>query len=175
VSAAIQARPSAAARIGRLIGIVLVFVVLGPPLGAVIWVAMVAGIGMPPEWDVAGPDPGWLNWLTLLGLVYAVPMSYFFGAGPAAAAGLAIGFWQSFIGRAGWPLALGSGLVVAIVVLERSGQGTFAGTFAGTPDQSPFPEYPAIMILACLIPTLLCWALVRSWYFAPPSPTGATP
>jgi hypothetical protein len=151
---AIPARPSPAARIGRLIAIVLVYVVLAPPIGAVIWVALVAGIGMPPEWDVAGPD---LHWLTLLGLVYAVPMSYFFGAGPAAAAGLVIGITQSFVGRAGWPLALGTGLVVAIVVLDRSGQGTFAGT--------PFPEYPAVMILACLIPTLLCWALVRTWYF----------
>jgi hypothetical protein len=157
-----------AARVGRLIAIVLVFVVLGPPLGAVIWVALVTGVGMLPEWDAA--DPG-LRWLTVLGLVYAVPMSYFFGAAPAAAAGLVIGITQSFVGRAGWPLALGTGLVVAIVVLERSGQ----ATFAGTPDQSPFPEYPAVMILACLIPTLMCWALVRNWYFAPPLSTDAAP
>jgi hypothetical protein len=161
VSAAIPARPSTAARIGRLIAIVLVFVVLGPPIGAVIWVALVTGIGMPPEWDMAEPS---LSWLTLLGLVYAVPMSYFFGAAPAAGAGLLIGITQSFIGRVGWPLALGTGLVVAIVVLERSGQ----GPLAASPDQNPFPEYPAVMILACLIPTLLCWALVRNWYFAPP-------
>jgi hypothetical protein len=157
-----------AARVGRLIAIVLVFVVLGPPLGAVIWVALVTGIGMLPEWDAA--DPG-LRWLTVLGLVYAVPMSYFFGAAPAAAAGLVIGITQSFVGRAGWPLALGTGLVVAIVVLERSGQ----ATFAGTPDQSPFPEYPAVMILACLVPILSCWALVRNWYFAPPLSTDAAP
>ena len=62
-------------------------------------------------------------------------------------------------------MALGTGLVVAVVVLERSG----LGTFAATSDQSPFPEYPAIMILACLIPTLLCWALVRGWHFRPPA------
>jgi hypothetical protein len=168
VSVAIPARPSTATRIGRLIAIVLVFVVLGPPLGAVIWVALVTGIGMGPEWEVA--DPG-LSWLTLLALVYAVPMSYFFGAAPAAGAGLLIGITQSFIGRAGWPLALATGLAVAIVVLERSGQ----GTLAATPDQSPFPEYPAVMILACLIPTLLCWALVRNWYFASPAATDAAP
>ena len=105
------------------------------------------------------------HWVTLLVLIYAVPMSYYFGAAPAAVAGLVIGVTQSFIGRAGWPLALGTGLVVAIVVIERSGQ----GRFAGTPEQSPFPQYPAVMILACLIPTLMCWALVRNWYFAPPS------
>jgi len=168
VTAAGKPKPSPAVRIGRLIAIVLVFVVLAPPLGAVIWVAMLAAIGLPPEWDVAGPD---LHWLTLLGLIYAVPMSYYFGAAPAAAAGLLIGITQSFIGRAGWPLALGTGLVVAIVVLERSGE----GSYAGTPDQSPFPEYPAVMILACLVPTLLCWALVRDWYFAPPTSMDAGP
>jgi hypothetical protein len=168
VSAAIPARPSPAARIGRLIAIVLVFVGLGPPLGAVIWVAMLAAIGLPPDWDVAGPD---LHWLTLLGLIYAVPMSYYIGAVPAAVAGLVIGGTQSFIGRAGWPLALGTGLAVAIVVLERSG----AGSYAGTNDQSPFPEYSAVMILACLVPTLLCWSLVRSWYFAPPTSMDAAP
>ena len=71
MSAAIPARPSPAARVGRLIAVVLVFVVLGPPIGAVIWVTLLTGIGMPPEWDVAGGD---LHWLTLLGLVYAVPI-----------------------------------------------------------------------------------------------------
>jgi len=162
MSAVPRTGPSAAARIGRLIAIVLVFVVLAPLFGALIWVALVAGIGPSPEWDGVDPDR---HWLTLLGLIYAVPMSYYFGAAPAAVAGLVIGVTQSFIGRAGWPLALGTGLLVAIVVLERSGQ----GRFAGTPDQSPFPEYPAVMILACLIPTLMCWALVRNWYFAPPS------
>jgi hypothetical protein len=167
VSAALQAKPSAAARIGRLIAIVLVFVVLAPLIGALIWVALVAAIGLPPEWEVAGPD---LHWFTVLGLIYAVPMSYYFGAAPAAAGGLVIGFWQSFVGRAGWPLALGTGLVVAIAVLDRSGQ----GNFVATPDQSPFPEYPAVMILACLVPTLLCWGLVRNWYVAR-VPAGAAP
>ena len=162
MSAARRASPSPAARIGRLIAIVLVFVVLAPPLGAVIWVGLLAVIGLPPDWDVAGLD---LHWLTLLGLIYAVPMSYYFGAAPAAAGGLVIGVTQSFIGRAGWPLALGTGLVVAIVVLERSRE----GSFAAAPDQNPFPEYPAVMILACLVPILLCWALVRDWHFVPPA------
>jgi hypothetical protein len=117
---------------------------------------------------MAGGD---LHWLTLLGLIYAVPMSYYFGAAPAAVAGLVIGIAQAFVGRAGWPLGLGTGLVVAVGVLERSGQ----LILTGTPDQSPFPEYPAVMMLACLVPTLTCWALVRGWYFAPPAATDAAP
>jgi hypothetical protein len=162
------ARPGPAARIGRLIAVVLVFVLLAPPIGALIWVALLAGIGLPPEWEVMEADR---HLVVGLGLIYAVPMSYYFGAAPAAAGGLVIGFWQSFVGRAGWPLALGTGLVVAIAVLDRSGQ----GAFMATPDQSPFPEYPAVVILACLIPILLCWGLVRSWYVAPAVSQGAAP
>ena len=168
MSGAIPAKPSAAARIGRLIAIVLVFVVLAPLIGALIWIVLVAGIGALPELDLSDPDS---HWVTLLVLIYAVPMSYYFGAAPAAVAGLVIGVTQSFIGRAGWPLALGTGLLVAIVVLERSG----AGSYSGTNDQSPFPEYSAVMILACLVSTLLCWSLVRSWYFAPPASMDAAP
>jgi hypothetical protein len=168
MSAVPRTGPSAAARIGRLIAIVLVFVVLAPLFGALIWVALVAGIGPSPEWDGVDPDR---HWLTLLGLIYAVPMSYYFGAAPAAVAGLVIGVTQAFVGRAGWPLALGTALVVAIAVLERSGE----LASLRSPDQDPFPEYPAVMILTCLVPTMLCWGLVRGWYFAPPSATGAGP
>ena len=57
VSAALPARPGPAARIGRLIAVVLVFVVLAPLIGALIWVALLAGIGLPPEWEVDGSGP----------------------------------------------------------------------------------------------------------------------
>jgi hypothetical protein len=157
--------PSAAARIGRLIAIVLVFVVLAPLIGALIWVALVAGIGLPPDFEGSNPDR---HWLTLLGLIYAVPMSYYFGTAPAAAAGVVIGTMQAFVGRVGWPWALGTALVVAVAVLQRSGQ----LSLVGAPDRGPFPEYPAIMILTCLVPTMLCWVLVRGWYF--PAPTRDT-
>ncbi len=160
MSAALRQAPGLAARIGRLIAVVLVFLLLAPPIGALIWVALLVGIGLPPEWEATEVDR---HWATVLGLIYAVPMSYYFGAAPAAVGGLVIGFWQSFVGRAGWPLALGTGLLVAIAVLDRSGQ----RAFVATPDQSPFPEYSAVVILACLIPILLCWGLVRGWYVAP--------
>ena len=161
-NAALHVRPSAAARIWRLIAIVLVFVVLAPLIGALIWVALVAGIGLSPDFDGSDPDR---HWVTLLGLIYAVPMSYYFGTAPAAAAGLVIGTTQAFFGRAGWPLALGTALVVAVAVLQRSGQ----LPLLAAPDQSPFPEYPAIMVLACLVPVMLCWVLVRGWYFPSPA------
>jgi hypothetical protein len=160
--------PSAAGRIARLLATVLVFVVLGPPLGAVIWIGILAALSMPPQMNAADPS---FTWFTLLGLIYAVPVSYFFGAGPATLAGLVIGLAQSFVGRAGWPLGLGTGLVVGVVVLERSGE----GTLPATPDQSAFPEFSAIMILACLVSTLLCWSLVRSWNFTPAASRQVTP
>jgi hypothetical protein len=155
--------PGPAGRIARLLATALVFVVLGPPLGAAIWIGILAALSLPPQMDAADPS---FTWFTLLGLIYAVPMSYFFGAGPATVAGLVIGLAQSFVGRAGWPLGLGTGFLVGVVVLEHSGE----GTLAPAPDQSAFPEFSAILILACLISTLLCWSLVRSWNFTPAAP-----
>jgi hypothetical protein len=159
-------RPSLAARVVRLIAIALMFAVLAPPIGALIWVALVAAISLTPDWGV--PEDS-RHLLTVLGLIYAVPMSYYVGAAPAASAGLVIGFTQAFIGRAGWTLALATALGAALLVLERSGQ----MSLLREPRESPFPEYPAIMILACLVPILLCWSLVRGWYFAPPAQSGA--
>jgi len=152
---------SLAARLGRLIAIVIVFVVLGPPFGALVLVALVEGLA-----GLGGLDYSDRHWITVIDLIYAVPVSYWFGTGPAALAALAIGIRQAFFGRATWPMALAVGLVVAVVVLERSGGYPFGG--APSVDQ-PFPASSAIVMLACTVATMACWVLVRHWSVAPPS------
>ena len=151
---------SVSARIGRLLAIVIVFVVLGPPIGALVLVGLVEGIGGYGEFDSSDR-----HWLTLLDLIAAVPVSYWYGTGPAALAALAIGIRQSFFGRATWPMALAVGLLVAIVVLDRSG----GYPFGGRPTDQPFPASSAIVMLACTAATMLCWGLVRHWYVSPPA------
>jgi len=148
---------SVGARIGRLIAVVIVFVLIGPPVGALVLVVLVESLGQYGYGDVDGFDR---SWLTLLDLVLAVPVSYWYGTVPAAAAGLVIGIRQAFFGRATWPLPLATGFIVALVVLERSGQHPFA-----MPDDRSFPA-SAIVMLACLVATMACWGLVRSWYVA---------
>jgi hypothetical protein len=151
---------SVAARLGRLMAVVIVFVVIGPPVGALVLVGLVESTGIYGYGELDRSDR---SWVTIFDLIYAVPVSYWVGAAPAAAAALAIGIRQAFFGRATWPMALATGLIVGIVVLDRSGRQPFADL---TGDH-PFPASSAIVVLACLAATMVCWVLVRPWYVAP--------
>jgi hypothetical protein len=151
---------SVGARIGRLIAVVIVFVVIGPPVGAIVLVGLVEGLDRYGYPDLEGLDR---HWVTLFDLILAVPVSYWYGTMPAAAAGLVIGVRQVFFGRATWPMALATGFVVALAVLDRSGQ----HPFAAMPGNRSFPA-SAIVMLACLVATMACWGLVRNWYVAAP-------
>jgi len=151
---------SVGARIGRFIAVVIVFVVIGPPVGALALVLLVESLGHYGNPDIEGFDR---HWVTLLDLVLAVPVSYWYGTMPAAAAALVIGIRQAFFGRATWPMALATGFIVALAVLARSGQRPVAAMAEGR----AFPE-SAIVMLACLVATMVCWGLVRGWYVAAP-------
>jgi hypothetical protein len=150
---------SVGARIGRLIAVVIVFVVVGPPLGALVLVGLVEGLAQHYQ-DLDSSDR---HFVTLIDLIIAVPVSYWYGTMPALAAALVIGVRQAFFGRATWPMALATGLVVSLVVLDRSG----AHPFSARPLDGAFPSSASIVIIACLVATMACWGLVRHWYVAP--------
>jgi hypothetical protein len=150
--------PGLAARIGRVLAIMVVFAAIGPLVGAAVLVAVLTGMGMR---DAV--DESQLHVFTLVGFLYAMPLSYWLGTAPAAAAGLAIGIRQAFFGRATWPMALAVGLIVGVVMLGRSGA---LPARAGDAVDS-LSEFSAVIVLACLISTLVCWTLVRGWYVAP--------
>lgn len=143
--------PTHASCLVRVFAITLVFVVAGPPVGAVAFMTSAALSGMIQGGDVSG-----LGWVALFALIYAVPFSYFFGIIPAAAAGLLVGIRQAYFGPATWPYMLGTGLLVGFGTLFLLGQQT-------TIDPgSPVP----IILATCLVPTFLCWLAVRGWHVA---------
>jgi hypothetical protein len=154
MSAALRAAPGLPARVGRIIGIVLVFVVAGPPIGGLAFLLLallVTTSGAMGKFDpvyelTVSPPPV----LLISGMV----VSYLFGAGPVAAAGLAIGIKQAFFGPTAWWMALGAGFAVGTVLLERLGEDLDLGRFQ------------AVLILACVVPIMLCWGMVRNWHFA---------
>ena len=150
MSATLRATPSLVARLGRAIGIVLVFVAAGPPIGGFALLLFSASL------SVISPNLGSELTMPQLGLALTIIFfSYFFGAGPAALVGLTIGIKQAFFGRTTWWLALSLGLVAGAVFTERMGAMNFA------------PINGALFVLACVIPTMLCWVLVRDWYLPP--------
>jgi hypothetical protein len=163
VSVAVDTRPSLAARIGRLLEIVLIFVVLGPPIGFFVCLPLLV--------ISAGNLPS-----ALFAVLFVMPLSYFYGAGPAALAGAAIGIKQAFFGRTTWSMAFAVGLIAGVVFLKGVDAFNPGAAFqAQIFDGAAVPLFPALAILTCLVPTLLCWRLVRSPYFTPPSCMGAAP
>jgi hypothetical protein len=144
------AQPGSLARAARAAGIVLVFVLIGPPVGGLVFMISTALVGLGRDADVAG-----LTWVALFALIYAVPLSYFAGVVPAAAAGLLVGIRQAFFGPANWIYAVCVGLAIGAAMLVLSGQHLFD-------NDAPM----AIILATCLVPTLVCWLIVRGWHLA---------
>lgn len=145
------AQPSHLKRAGCVLAVVLVFVLLGPPVGALVFMLTTALIGFGKGVDLAG-----LTWVALFAVIYAVPFSYLIGVVPAAAAGLLVGVRQAYFGPATAFYAAGAGLLVGICLLWMSGQRIGSGSDASTP----------VMLATCFVSTLVCWTVVRGWHFA---------
>jgi len=151
---------------------VLTFVLVGPPIGAFVTWSLLAIVSRP---QAAGAPSTDLLAVPIVALLI-MPFAYFYGVVPAALAGLAIGIKQAFFGRTTWPMALGVGLLVGVIFLEGFDMLGPRGVFRPTRyDGSPIAELPGILILTCVVPTMLCWALVRNRYFAPTPAAGAVP
>lgn len=131
-----------------------VFLVLGPSVGAIVFVpavALVQALGLSGFQDVARGG--------VMALIYLIAFSYLIGLVPAAVSGLIIGLWQGFVG----PL---SGGVAALI-----GLGVGAATVAALhPNLSQWAERDvtraALLIGACLGATLACWRVVKPWHAA---------
>ena len=144
-------QPTCLMRMTRVLAVVLVFVLIGPPIGGIVFMMTAALIGLGSGADLAG-----LTWVALFALIYAVPLSYFAGIIPAAIAGLLLGIRQAYFGPATWPWAVGIGLLIGFGLLYLSGQRI------GEDADAPVP----VLLATCLVPTLVCWLIVRGWYFA---------
>jgi hypothetical protein len=82
-------------------------------------------------------------------LLFVVGFSYLPGAVPAGLVGIALGYLQIRYGRVSWYVALVCGFIgwVAYVVLW-----------------SGLREAIAFSVLICVVPTFVCWVIMRRWY-----------
>jgi hypothetical protein len=145
----------------RILSIVVIFALLGPPIGAIVLFSAIAVMSF------GISDPKGTAAVILFALIYGIIFSYFIGTVPAALAGLAVGLWQTFIGRVPWFVALAIGVVAGL------GLAAFSGEAPSTLDDNAIDWYRPLLVLVCLVPTMLCWAIVRSWYCpvaSPPTP-----
>jgi len=150
-----RARPAGSDRALILLKVVACFALLGPPLGALVFFALIsAAIGR------MGADPGGplavFGFLSLFGL----PLSYLVGAMPAALTGAVVGLWQAFRGRMSFPFAAAVGLGCGLIV---AGAGRWQ-----VYDLDPGQRADlALILLTCLIPTLICWYVTRNAAIGP--------
>jgi hypothetical protein len=155
-SAAPRGSPSLAARVWRAIAMVLVFVAAGSPIGGLAFMLLVAATYG--SWGRVDPVFELIHSPLDL-LLESMFFGYWFGAGPTAVAGLAIGIKQAFFGPTTWWMALGMGFVAGVVLVEELG--------GGFESDSDHVAHHAVLILTCVVAIMLCWRMVRNWYFAP--------
>lgn len=146
--------PTLGKRLSCLAAIVAIFVVIGPPVGALAFMLSIAAVAMGAKTDLAS-----LSWIGLFALIYAAPLSYFIGAGPAAAGGLVFGVRQAFFGPVNWLAAALIGAGVGIGFLVMSGH-----SLTSMLTDTEQPEYVPVMMVTCLAATMACWAIVRGWH-----------
>ncbi len=155
--AADVAEPTLGKRLRCVAAVVTIFVVFGPPVGALTFMLSVAVVGMGAKVDLIG-----LSWIGLFALIYAAPLSYFVGAGPAAVGGLIFGIRQAFFGLVRWPMAALIGIGLGVGFLLMSGQ-----SLPSMLTDSEQPEHVPVMVITCLVATMACWAIVRGWHLPP--------
>jgi hypothetical protein len=132
--------------IGRFLLIVLIFVLLGPPVGAVTFVGMLT-LGFAA--DTGNPEGA--MWVGIFLLIYGLFLSWFIGFVPALIAGALVGVRQAFFGPVPFWMAGLIGLVVGL------------GAHAGSGDVLvPWNDGSyALFVPLCLVPTLACWLAAK--------------
>jgi hypothetical protein len=144
------AQPTILERVLRFALIVLVFALVGPPVGAVIFMLLVALVGFGWTPDASGS----MFVIAAFALIYAVPLSYVMGLAPAVLAGALVALWLAFFGRMGWLFALLTGLAVGVAAELVFGQAAALREGDGV---------PPMLGVTCGLATLICWLIVRRW------------
>ena len=114
---------------------VLLFTVLGPPIGAIIW--LLGGVFL--------PEAGFFNLL-------AIPFSYYFGAVSAAAVGMLVSIWGVFRGRP--PVIAASAAGILVFIASSIGVKTIGDGWV----------FHTVRFLAYMIPAWICWSISQLFW-----------
>lgn len=151
------AMPTVPQRLFRVLVVVLVFIAVGPPVGGFVFLPTLVMADFGSSVDVSS-----MLLVVAFGLIYAVPLSYFIGALPAALTGCFVGAWLAFYGRMLLVAALATGIGAGLVMTMLSDRDLLSAT-GGPIDTEVLP-----IIAACFAGTMAAWAIVRTWFMTPP-------
>lgn len=149
--------PERRQRENRLIATTLAFIAIGPPIGMLTLISLINTDEL-----LSGKSIGLIELLMALGdgFLYA-PLSYLFGAIPAGIAGALVGY-LSISDRFSWWLILLIGFVVGCLFFAQYFLFPIGGP-AGTKFNLALAKLAAAHIAICLVPTILCTAIVRHY------------
>lgn len=132
-------------RIWFTLKIMLVFLVFGPPIGALTYTSL---IGL---WFGRTDPGGGLAVFAFLS-IFGLPLSYLYGAAPALLTGLAMALWRLARGAIGWLEAVIIGLGAGVFM-------AFAGKAGVVEAASATSNAMALVTLTALVPAFACWWL----------------
>jgi hypothetical protein len=136
-------------RLKRFLKGFVVFLVLGPPIGLWTYSTCYLLFFTP----VSGLD---LVEKLVLGGIIGIPFSYAFGHIPAALAGLVIALLQVLYRSFGilevGLIGLAIGISFALIVDRRPDDYLSYGL-----------AYTAVKAVTCVVPTIVCWLVIRRW------------
>ena len=137
----------------------LVYLLLGPPIGALVFMGTLAVSGLA---STDGGTAAGVAWVLLFALIYAVPLSYLIGTLPAAIVGTLIGAYQVWRGPVGWWLALAIGLAAGLWLFWAGG-GPLPSATEANPERRSQLLHLVTLMATCLVPTMACWLIARRW------------
>jgi len=157
----------------RVMAIVAVYGLIGPPIGAVVFMLSVAAMVLLISTNAAETIGDVSSALADPSIYLKISAgAYAFGFGPAVAAGLVIGVLQAVVGGVAWPTVVAGGIVAGLYHFVRvGGLGLF---FAGI--GSPLAGWSDLIvpIVAGIMSTTLCWAVAKRWRLVDRLADGAT-
>lgn len=145
----------------RLLGMVALFALVGPPVGGLVVSAFLAVLAAIPQLMALELLEALtiVVTATLFGTMFGLPIAYFTGVLPAAGIGLAVALWDRHKGLISWRIAFGAALVSWLLV--AMGADGLVETDEGT------RIWQVSLLLAHLAATAVCWWLARSFFDRP--------
>jgi hypothetical protein len=149
-------------RLARLFGTILVFILVGPPIGGVVGIFVWLFFNLVMNKGVDGTLSEYFA-----GALLTVGLSHFAGFMPAAFAGFVVGIAHAFLGRVPWVAAIVAAVLTACVYALLFSRAALGNELVVVP----------VGIMTILVPVIACTAIVRSmeqrWWRKTDSPVGS--
>jgi hypothetical protein len=149
-------------RFSRLLGTILVFILIGPPIGGLVGVFVWLFFNLTMNKSVDGTLGEYAAAALLI-----VGLSYFPGFVPAAFAGFVVGTAHAFLGRVPWIAAILAAVLAGFV---------YALLFSRAAPGNELVMVP-VGFITILVPVIVCTAIIRSmeqrWWRKTDSPVGS--